>query len=404
MHNSASANAAPLPPPASKPMRDRRLDVFRGFAVLTIFINHVPGNAFEAFTSRNWGFSDAAEAFVLMSGIAVGLAYTGTFQRGEFKSGLEKMWARAFKLYWVHLLVFAACLAILAVTISVFGAEKMIRAVSLQPLIDHPILASIGVPLLTYQIGYVNILPLYMMLLLMAPAFLWLGVRNRWLLLLISGLIWFALHILFYERIYINMPNWPHNGRWFLNPFAWQFIFVIGILGGMSAKTGKRIAPFHPVLYVLALTYALFSFYWIQQRMGALPFNDDLPRIMRDFNKAYLSLPRLLHVLSLTYLVINTKWPSWISTSNLWNAVELMGKHGLPVFAVGTVLSIFLQCFRAVIPPTLWMDIILFGAGIYIQYRVAVFASNNKKREIQRTKNLEIKPVTKIDNANGLVG
>ena len=112
--------------------RDRRLDIFRGFAVLTIFINHVPGNAFEHYTSRNWGFSDAAEAFVLMSGIAVGLAYTGTFQRNETLVGLKKMWARAFKLYWSHLLVIAACFIILAVSISVFDAERMVRAVSLK--------------------------------------------------------------------------------------------------------------------------------------------------------------------------------------------------------------------------------------------------------------------------------
>lgn len=366
--------------PTVKPPRDRRLDVFRGFAILTIFINHVPGNAFEKFTSRNWGFSDAAEAFVFMSGIAVGLAYTGTYQRGEFLSGARKMWARAFKLYWAHLLVFAACLVILTITIAGFDGQKMIRAVTLQPLIETPIEASLAIPLLTYQIGYVNILPLYMVLLLMAPGFMWLATINRWALLGISGLVWFALHMLFYSGIYINLPNWPQNGRWFLNPFAWQFVFVIGLVGGMSAKNGKRIAPFHPVLYIIALTYALFCFYWIQMRMGALPFNDHLPRIAKDFNKAYLSLPRLLHVLALAYLVVNTKWPRWMATSNLWNALELMGKHGLPVFAVGTVLSILLQSIRAVIPPTFWMDAVLFSAGILIQYYVAVYASKNRKK------------------------
>ncbi|WP_018997098.1 OpgC family protein [Hirschia maritima] len=382
MSSQSDTNDRVQPPPAK---RDRRLDIFRGFAVLTIFINHVPGNAFEHYTSRNWGFSDAAEAFVLMSGIAVGLAYTGTFLRGENFVGLKKMWERAFKLYWSHLLVVAACFVILAVSISVFDAERMIRAVSLKPLIEDPARASIGVALLTYQIGYVNILPLYMMLLLMAPGFMWIATKNKWALLLISGLVWYALHALFYERIYINMPNWPHNGRWFLNPFAWQFIFVIGLLGGMGARTGKAFTSFNPILYGLALAYAIFAFYWINQRMGALPFNDHLPTIMKDFNKAYLSLPRLLHVLSLAYLVIFTKWPSWLGATRLWDGLELMGKHGLPVFAVGTVLSIFLQCFRSIVPPTFWMDAILFSLGIWIQYQVAIFASKNKKRNSPTT-------------------
>jgi len=373
------------PPTPAKAKRDRRLDIFRGLAILTIFINHVPGNAFEHYTSRNLGFSDAAEAFVLMSGIAVGLAYTGAFMRGEFFSSAKKMWARAFKLYWVHLLVTIACLVILVTSIEYFGIERMIKAVTLQPLIDHPQTAPFGFAALTFQIGYVNILPLYMMLLFMAPGFVWLGLKNRWLLLAVSGTVWFALHVLFYERIYINMPNWPHGGRWFLNPFAWQFIFVLGIVGGMSLKTGKKLAPFHPILYMLALAYALFSFYWIQNRMGALPFNDELPRIMKDFNKSYLSLPRLLHVLSLAYIVIHTAWPSWFSKIKFIDAIELMGKHALPVFAVGTVLSIFLQCFRHIIPPTFWTDVVLFSAGIAIQYYVAVYARWNKNRELENS-------------------
>ncbi|MDP2781934.1 OpgC domain-containing protein, partial [Devosia sp.] len=56
--------------------RDLRLDMFRGVALVMIFINHVPGTLYESFTNRNFGFSDAAEAFVFMSGMAAGLAYS----------------------------------------------------------------------------------------------------------------------------------------------------------------------------------------------------------------------------------------------------------------------------------------------------------------------------------------
>lgn len=376
----------------SKPSRDRRLDVFRGFAILTIFINHVPGNAFEGFTSRNWGFSDAAEAFVLMSGIAVGLAYTPFFERGEIRKSTYKMWARAFKLYWVHLVVISSCFIILAISISVFQTDEMIRAVTLQPLIETPIKSAIAIPLLSYQIGYVNILPLYVVLLIIAPACMWIAHLNRWLLLIISGGIWLIIHILFYDGIYVNIPNWPQKWGWFLNPFAWQFIFVIGLLGGMSARNGKQISGFNPILYGLALFYAAFSFYWIQMRMGPLPFNDYLPKIVTDFNKGYLSLPRLLHTLSLAYLIIYTKWPHQISKLSIWNPIELIGKHGLPVFAVGTVLSIFIQCFRHIIPNHFWIDLFLLSTGIFIQYCVAVYASHGKTRK------------NNPGDANGIVG
>jgi hypothetical protein len=63
-------------------MRDTRLDVFRALALLSIFINHVPGTIYEKFTHREFGFSDSAEAFVLISGLAVALAYSSKFVEG----------------------------------------------------------------------------------------------------------------------------------------------------------------------------------------------------------------------------------------------------------------------------------------------------------------------------------
>ncbi len=38
-------------------VRDTRIDVFRALALLTIFINHVPGLFLEPLTYRNFGVS-----------------------------------------------------------------------------------------------------------------------------------------------------------------------------------------------------------------------------------------------------------------------------------------------------------------------------------------------------------
>ena len=70
------------PPGEGAGGRDARLDMFRGLALIMIFVNHVPGTIYETYTSRNFGFSDAAEAFVFMSGMAAGLAYSGRFRTG----------------------------------------------------------------------------------------------------------------------------------------------------------------------------------------------------------------------------------------------------------------------------------------------------------------------------------
>lgn len=75
--------------------RDTRIDVFRALALLTIFINHVPGTIYEHFTHKNLGFSDSAEAFVLISGMAVALAYGSKFVSGNRLVLSLKMWRRA---------------------------------------------------------------------------------------------------------------------------------------------------------------------------------------------------------------------------------------------------------------------------------------------------------------------
>src|SRR5580765_1069469 len=90
-----------LPPDRAE--RDTRIDVFRALALLTIYIDHVPGTVFETLTYKNFGFSDAAEAFVLISGMSVALAYGNKFQPGSRQLSTLKMWRRAGVLYTAHI-------------------------------------------------------------------------------------------------------------------------------------------------------------------------------------------------------------------------------------------------------------------------------------------------------------
>ena len=60
-----------------KSQRDLRLDLFRGLANWLIFLGHIPDSALAWFTTRNYGFSDGADLFVLISG------YTATFVFGK---------------------------------------------------------------------------------------------------------------------------------------------------------------------------------------------------------------------------------------------------------------------------------------------------------------------------------
>ena len=93
-------------------VRDTRIDVIRAIALVTIFVNHVPGNPFEQFTTKNFGFSDAAEAFVLISGVSAAFAYGLKFHGASALATTLKVWRRAGVLYIAQLGTTMATLAL----------------------------------------------------------------------------------------------------------------------------------------------------------------------------------------------------------------------------------------------------------------------------------------------------
>src|SRR5947208_11898014 len=55
--------------------RELRLDLFRGLALWLIFIDHLPPSLLTWFTIRNYGFSDATEIFIFLSGYTAAFVY-----------------------------------------------------------------------------------------------------------------------------------------------------------------------------------------------------------------------------------------------------------------------------------------------------------------------------------------
>lgn len=359
--------------------RDVRLDVFRGLALITIFINHVPGNFYEHFTSRNFGFSDAAEGFVLMSGIAVGLAYSRGFMRGAIADGVLRVWRRAGTLYVTHIVTSVIAIAIIAAGFLYLDAHEMVKRVNFTRLLDQPLEAMVGLPTLGHQIGYFNILPLYFVLLLLSPIYLLIGLRSRVAMILVAVVIWVVA-----GQFRLNLPNYPNPGGWFFNPFSWQLVYAFGIAGGLGMIKGEAFVPYRRWLFWLAAGFLVFSLAWMKLRMGGLPGRSFLPYYIAGFDKTYESLPRLLHVLALAYVVVNLPFLTRAFSSPVFQPIALMGQNGLAVFATGSVLAMGLQVIRVGMDTTVAQDGALLLAGLLVQYLVAVglsaISDKGKKR------------------------
>jgi hypothetical protein len=350
-----------------QPRRDTRIDVFRALALLTIFVNHVPGTLFEHLTHKNFGFSDSAEAFVLISGVAVGMAYGLKFKPGNRLLIALKAWKRAGVLYVAHVMTTVATLAIFSAAALYFTRPDLLKLINIQMIIEDTPEALIGLATLGHQIGYNNILSMYAAVLLMMPFFLLLGSLNLGLMVTVSGLVWLLAGIW-----KIAPANYPADGFWFLNPLSWQFLFIIGVASTMHVRRGGEIR-FNRWLVSLAVAYLIFALVWVRLPLWGAETSLALPAVLGGFDKTFLSLSRLLHILSLAYLIAVLPGLSNLARASPRNPLAVLGRHSLPVFIAGTLLAMLCQVMKIVSPGGVVYDTVLISTGIALQFAFAYY-------------------------------
>ena len=351
--------------------RDPRLDVLRGLSLVMIFINHVPGNPLEALTSRNFGFSDAAEGFVFIAGTAAGLAYGTHFRpgAGTLMHGALRIGRRVWTLYLVHLFITVAALAIATGALMWFGAPEMVQRNGVDLLFRKPLQALTGLPLLTYQLGYANILPLYVVLLSATPILLWLAWRAPWWLFVLSILLWGLA-----GQFRLNLPDAFGTGTWFFGPPSWQVLFVIGLLTGVAMRDERRLVPVRMWAVWLAGGFLLLSLTWMTWPTFASTMNHQLWRLQEagappwitSFNKNFLHLPRLLHFAALAYVLSSLGIVLRICSARAMAPLALLGRQALPVFALGSVLAYVLQAIKSETGDNPALDVAMVMAGLVL--------------------------------------
>lgn len=318
--------------------REHRVDFLRGLALVVIFINHVPGNVLSNFTHTNFGFSDAAEVFVTLAGFAAAQAYFPLFESGERLAASLKALHRAGVLYLAHIATTVAAIAILAAAAIAFSHPGYLTD-SEEPLyvgvtwvFQDPARGFIGIALLGVQLGYFNVLPMYMVLLALLPAAM--GIASRFglkALMAASLALWFLA-----GTFAIDMPKYPEKGGWFFNPFAWQVLFTGGFVLGVLWRRGWSFAIPRWLAWSAAAFVAL-ALVVVQTRSWALLPALPHPHLLWGFEKGYVPLPRLLHVCALGVLLFAT--PLWDALAKIkpTSFVHAIGRNALPVFCWGSL-------------------------------------------------------------------
>jgi hypothetical protein len=311
--------------------RDARIDFMRGIALMTIFIDHLPDNLLGLFTIRNYGYSDASEIFVLLAGYSSMLAYGRCFARDGFVAGLRKVALRCAHLY-------VAQAALLLFTLVVIGAWLRHFDVDLDSLSVFIQTGAKGLErglLLKAQPSSLNILPLYIVLLASFPAFLALIRTSKILALFLSGSLWLSANLM----PELNLTNWLNGGGWYFNPFAWQFLFMLGMAAADIGAANNGNLPASPWLRLPAWAYAIFALIvaapWVSWGLS-----DTVLLTTSDPDKSVLAPYRLLNVLAIAVLTLGSTRFREFAGAKFAFCIVACGRNSLEVFAAGTALSI----------------------------------------------------------------
>jgi hypothetical protein len=341
------------------------IDFWRGFALLTIFIDHVPENVFQHVTQQNFGFSDAAELFVFLAGVSVALAYGTRFFDGDTVAAVRAVLRRAFTIYWVQILISLLIVAIFAGAAALWGEDDLLEDADV--VVSNPVQMSAAILALLHQLENANILPLYIALLLMTPLLLVLARRDDRLMLAASAGIYLAA-----RTFSLNFTTWPVEGTWFFNPIAWQLIFAIGIFVGRRLKRGGIAYDarlFAACLAVVAIAAVV--------RTDAFGYASGLWEDVRDAldgGKTDLGFARLVHFLALAYIVYHSGLTGLVRRTRAFLPLCLIGRYGLPVFATGTVLSVvgeLVETRSEALSHELAFGVAIVFGGILMHYLVA---------------------------------
>ncbi len=354
--------------------RDLRLDLFRGLALWFIFIDHVPDNVVSWLTVRNYGFSDATEIFVYISGYTAVIAYSRMMARQGWMRAAARIWRRVWQLYVAHILLFVAFIAQIAWVSTKSDTAALIEEMQLLGLGQDPYRAMLEAALLNFRPTNLDVLPLYIVLLAFFP--LVLPALLRWpRAVLVASLVFYAATCHFDW----NLTGYPAEKVWFFNPMAWQVVFYTGAVMAVLAPNLGWMDRWRWPVSIAAFLYLCFAAFialsWHYNSLENL-IPDIVARQIYPIDKSNVDILRFLHFLAIAWFVrlaipAGAPFLRW----RLFQPLRRCGEHSLQIFCVGTFLALSAQIVVAHFDGSLLSQLVVSFLGIAIMTAFAYAAT-----------------------------
>lgn len=320
--------------------RNQWLDLFRGLAFVAIVVDHIPGSPLAQLTPRNVALADASEIFVFVSGIAATLAFEKTALRRGVAEARDRMLRRSVKIY----------LAYLGMAVGLLACGVLLNAGALDyqalwsgyvaQFVADPVGYLARVALLMAQPTMTDVLPLYVVLVLASP---WIvrGMAAAPSIMLAGSLALWTVA----PELNALLPHERPAGLFF-NPFAWQFLFVLGSFMGLHggpllARLDRHAGKVTWLAGIVAAAAAALALSWrMPELQGVFP-PPAINALIEPISKSDLDALRLASFFALAWLVRLTVLRLAVDWSApLPAGLALIGRNGLPAFCFGAVLSL----------------------------------------------------------------
>lgn len=315
--------------------RDPRLDFFRGIGMLIILIAHIPENDWIQWIPARFGFSDATEIFVFLSGMASAIAFASVFDRRGIAMGVARVGHRVWQVYFAHLCVFIVIAALMVAAGTRPGTGTTYATfLNLDHFFADPKTGLTHFLTLSYVPNYFDILPMYLVILAMLPVMMAAERLHRLAPFALMALLWGAT-----QAHVTALPADPWAPReWFFNPFGWQLVFFIGFF---LMRGRIPVPPARRGLMIAAAAFLVVSvpFAWFRVHDVSPFFAQAAAALHPLTDKTHFGILRLVHFLAIAYLAANLFPVSLMRDTATGRLIQRVGQQSLAVFIAGMVTA-----------------------------------------------------------------
>src|SRR5712664_3009081 len=319
----AAAASAPAISLAVGGERELRLDLFRGLALWLIFIDHLPPNLLTWLTIRNYGFSDATEIFIFISGYTAAFVYGRAMLEAGFVVATARIRRRVWQIYVAHVFLFTIFLAEISYVATSFENPLYSEEMGIMDFLKQPDVTIVQALLLRFRPVNMDVLPLYIVLMLFLPLILWL---MKW-----RADVTLALSVALYA------VTWQYDLYLTAYPNGFCAWCALGGARRMSRILSSRITLGISFAYLFAAFCVTLTWYFPQ-------LNHLMPRRVEQWmypiNKTDLDVLRFAHFLALAAITVRFLPKDWPGLKSPWlKPLILCGQHSLEIFCLGVFLA-----------------------------------------------------------------